>query len=128
MIPVLAAAAAPFVLWPIELLLPFPYIIEELVKALIVFFIAKEAIDRPLQIVLIILSGLLFTVSETILYSLNISLVGNWVTLADRLLLTGALHIGTLLLILGFTFIKKRLLPVGVILAMIVHFLFNYFV
>lgn len=105
----LLALAAPFVLWPIELLLPYPYVIEELVKAGLVWLNPKF---RPAVAI-----GLAFAFSETVLYIFNLN--------PYRLLLTILLHTTTTLIIYGFTTIDKKLIVVGTLLAMGLHFGYN---
>lgn len=46
----LFASILPFVLWPIELALPYPHIIEELAKAALVFVVIKEGrVETPVS-------------------------------------------------------------------------------
>lgn len=123
----LFALIAPFVLWPIELFLPFPHIIEELLKALCVFLLLPLP-SRKNQFLLALLVGGLFSISESILYVFNLILVGTVHTVFLRLLCTTLLHIGTLVLMLSLSTINKRLLFVGVILSILVHFWYNQFV
>lgn len=124
---ILFAAVIPFVIWPIEIIFPYPYIVEELAKTVLVFFILGTR-GRSLQIKLTILAGLFFAFSESVLYISNILLVGTLWTYLERLLLTIPLHILTSLLILLSGSRKKELLPLGVVMAMILHYFFNLFV
>ena len=123
----LFASMAPFLIWPIELIFPYPYIVEELVKGLFVLFILKSP-SNAVKIRLAILVGLFFSFSESVLYMSNILLVGTLWTFVERLLLTFPLHIITTLLILLSGMKKKELLPLGVITAMLMHYLFNLLV
>lgn len=120
----LIAAIAPFIIWPIELLLPYPYIIEEIAKGFLVFF-ALDCVNRSLQVKIVLAAALLFTLSETVLYILNISLVGNLSTLLTRFILTAILHSLTMLIILIFAFKNKWLTPLGVAAAMSIHYFYN---
>lgn len=121
----LVSAIVPFIIWPIELLLPYPYVIEEVAKAFLVASILK-APTRSTRIALTFASAALFTFSETVLYSLNISLVGTLSTMLVRLMLTYILHSITMLILLYF--LEKRVwwqTITGIVIAVLIHFLFN---
>lgn len=120
----LVAAIAPFILWPIELFLPFPYIIEEIAKGILVLFVINLP-DKSAQAKIVLASAAIFTVSETVLYSLNIALVGDLSTLLTRLILTTILHSLTMLIILISSFKHKWLMPTGVAAAMLIHYFYN---
>lgn len=119
----LIASFVPFILWPIELFLPYPYIIEEIAKMLLILPLLGLTTQSKIKMALII--GLIFAISEGVLYIFNIYLVGNVGTLLERYLFTIPLHTITSLVILLPTLIDKRLIFVGLILAMIIHFFFN---
>lgn len=123
----LSASIAPFLIWPIELIFPYPYIIEELFKGLLVVFILRSS-DNKERIRLAILVGLFFAFSESVLYMSNILLVGTVWTFIQRLLLTVPLHVITTLLILLSGMRKKRFLGLGILGAMLLHYLFNLLV
>ncbi len=123
----LLALIAPFVVWPIELVLPYPHIIEELAKAILVFALLNLP-ERLTKIKLAILIGILFAFSESVLYLFNIQLVGNIQTYFIRLLVTIPLHVVTTLIILLPALKNKKLIIVGVIFASLVHYLFNLYI
>lgn len=123
----LFASVAPFLLWPVEFLFPYPHIVEELVKLLIVFFILKS-LNKKTMIILAILAGIFFAFSESVLYISNIMLVGTPWTFIERLIITTPLHVVTILLILFSGMWSRIFLPLGVAAAMILHFFFNLFV
>lgn len=120
----LFAAISPFFLWPIEFIAPYPHIIEELAKAILVWFIIKIP-STGSRVRLAIASGVLFALSESIFYIININLVGNIQTLVQRLALTISLHVLTILIMLYFFSKDRRLIPVGLILAMLAHLSYN---
>jgi len=123
----LFALIAPFIVWPIELILPYPHIIEELAKAVLVFTLL-DLPERLTKIKLAILIGVLFAFSESILYLFNIQLVGNIQTYLVRLLVTIPLHVITTLIILLPALKNKKLIIVGVVFASLVHYLFNLYI
>ena len=123
----LFALIAPFVVWPIELILPYPHIIEELAKAVLVFALL-DLPERFTKIKLAILIGVLFAFSESVLYLFNIQLVGSVQTYFIRLLVTVPLHVITTLIILLPALKNKKLIIVGVVFASLVHYLFNLYI
>lgn len=120
----LVALILPFLLFPVEQLFPSPYIVEEVAKGILVFFILSLP-DRKTQFLYAILLGLLFAISENVLYIFNIITIGTFSFLLTRLLLTTTLHIGTTLFMFTVAVRDKRLLVLGVILASIAHYFFN---
>jgi hypothetical protein len=109
---------APFPLWFIETLLPYPYIIEELFK----FFIVKYSPQKNNWIFPLIL-GVTFSLSETALYLINFFALGNFSNLPLRLLSTTTLH--TSLFFLQYYSRHSRYRYLTLILAIILHFLYN---
>lgn len=115
----------PFILWPIEQVLPYPYIIEEIAKGSLVYLILGNP-RKASRIKMAIAVGALYAFSESVLYLFNIFAVGSLSTLFQRLAITVPLHIITTLVILFPALKDKRLIVVGVILAGIIHYLFNF--
>lgn len=112
----------PILLIPIEAVLPYPYIVEEIIKFIVIlsfFKIIKKNLSAP------ILGGFLFAFTETILYILNIISRGQPYLIFQRLLFTGIMHISTMVLIyLGI----KKSLKIGflaLVLSIAIHYLFN---
>lgn len=120
----LFALIAPFILWPIELIFPFPHIVEEVTKGIFVWFLLALP-HKKTQIVLGILIGSIFALSESCLYIFNILLVGTLQTFFIRLAFTALLHSGTLMIMLIATRINKKLAPLGLLLAILIHYLYN---
>lgn len=121
----LFAAIAPFIVWPIELFFPYPYIVEEVFKAVLIYYILKSQTDGAIKVQLTISVGFLFAFSETVFYIWNLFLVGNASLLFQRLLITTPLHIFTCLLILLPALYNKKLIALGLLLAIITHYFFN---
>lgn len=119
----LSALAAPLLLWPVEAILPFPFLIEEGVK----FYWALNLRRVPVKAAYVTaaVTGGLFALSETFLYLLNASLLGSGGFLWWRLMLTLPMH---LLTILGMTKMGRGggYWPVvGFTWAVLIHFWFN---
>jgi RsiW-degrading membrane proteinase PrsW (M82 family) len=121
----LFALILPFMLWPIEYVFPYPFLVEELVKYLMVLYILNTVEDNMLKVKVAAASGVFFALSETVIYIFNIQLVGSVETIIIRLVLTIPLHVLTYLLILIPGIKDKRLAIVGVVAAMLLHYLFN---
>jgi len=122
----LASFSAPLFLLPIEKLYPFPYLLEELVKLIIVeAIINAEKKIKDNFVVWVILAGVLFTISESVFYLTNILANGNLILLPKRLILTGTLHLGTILLL--YVFLKKNLFwaIVGLSSTILIHYFYN---
>lgn len=121
------ALMAPFLVWPIEQVLPFPYLVEEFVKAFLVYFILQIP-EKTRQIQFAILIGVLFSLSEAVLYFFNFYSSNSLSFLVTRILLTTALHTGTIIVMVSICFINRKLLPFGIVLAVIIHYLYNLLV
>lgn len=123
----ISAAFLPFLVWPVEVLLPWPFVIEEVGKAWLAWQVAaKGAADAWWKLGLAI--GVLFGGSELLLYVVNAILVGNFRPLWLRLGLTAPMHVVTVLVISWWA--KKGFggLVIGTFLGIAIHFGFNYFV
>jgi len=123
----LFALIAPFVIWPIELILPYPHVIEELAKTFLILTLLdlKKTSEK---IKLAILIGILFAFSESVLFLFNIQLVGSLKTFLLRLLVTIPLHATTSLVILLPALKDKKLIIFGFFLAVIIHYFFNLYI
>jgi len=124
----LFAIAAPFLVWPIEYYLPYPFVVEEIVKGLLVLLILKDHFSKSKSITLAVIAGALFAFSESVFYLINIFSTGNGNALFLRILLTTPLHIITTLIIMLFGLKKRSYIVFGVIVSGIVHYIFNLLV
>jgi len=118
----IAALISPFFILLIENFLPYPYVIEELFK----FFLAKKANSSKIAIIL----GLMFSVSEAIFYVFNPVYSLNLTAYGIRLMAVSSMHVTTILVMYYFSNEiqlrhKRFLWPVGLILAILIHYLFN---
>lgn len=119
--------AAPLFLLPIEWLLPYPAIVEEVFKAVLVLIILRIS-SKHLQIKVAILAGLLFALSESIFYLGNFLTQGNIPVWFVRLALTSLLHCLTFLVILVPAQKGKILIIPGLMLAILIHLLYNFLI
>ena len=118
MISIVFALIGPFLLWPVELIIPLPFVFEELYKAGVVYFSDKKFIT-------ILLAGFLFTITESVFYSFDIFESGRVYLFFLRILITGILHTGTMIINWKTLAISKNLYYLGILLTMIVHYVFN---
>jgi hypothetical protein len=122
----LLAAISPFLLWPVEIFLPYPYVFEELVKAFLILPILKME-KKSDQAVLVLATGAIFALSEAVLYLSNIFLVGDISTFGARLAVTLPFHALTAFVIWLPASLNKKFVVFGFIAAMGMHYAFNLF-
>ena len=118
------ALVAPFLVFIIELFLPYPYIVEEAIKAILVFQLI-DLKNKKNQLTITVFMGILFSLTETVFYFFNFFMLTSLTPLIERLVLTTLLHTFTIVIILLSTWINKKLLPIGVLLAMVIHYIYN---
>lgn len=119
------SAIAPILLIPVEKILPYPYIVEEIVKFLLVRKLARKKHNHWHAA---ITAGILFTTTESFLYLPNIITSGNGVvTLIHRLLFTGILHCGTNVAMFYGNRKSNFWGIFSLVIAMASHYLFNWF-
>lgn len=121
----LLALVSPLFLWPAELYLPVPFLLEEIVKALLVYPLAISEIKFSDKVKLGVIIGVLFSITESVLYLFNIYQTGSLNTLLTRLLITTLLHVTTVLIILVPTKVSRYWIILGLLMAILVHYLFN---
>ncbi|MEK7495654.1 MAG: hypothetical protein AAB788_04185 [Patescibacteria group bacterium] len=125
----LFALISPLILIPVEKILPYPYIIEELAKLIIILMIfKKEKLFNKKLPIFVLLSGFLFTLSESIFYLINIFALGDLTTIPKRLLMTGILHIGTIMLIYLFGRKNNISLLISLFFSIAIHYFYNLWV
>ena len=125
-IPLLMSLSAPLLLIPIEKIFPYPHLVEELAKLLIVMVIIKQEKQFNRSFVFIaFLAGGLFTLSESVFYLINIFALGNLSLFPKRLLFTGFLHIATIMLMYVAGRKSRAWLIFGFCLSTIIHFGYN---
>lgn len=114
----LTALVGPFFLLLVEKFLPYPYVIEEIFK----FFLAKKANSIKTAITL----GFLFSLSESVFYIINPSFQLSPMAYIVRFIMVTLMHVSTIL-VMQYFIKKKSLWLIGLILAILIHYLFNTF-
>ena len=121
---ILFAAIAPFVLFFIETILPYPAFLEEVVKfGLVLRIPANLSLRQKLAFAACI--GLIFSITESVLYTFNIYPTLNTNSLLLRFLLPILMHTLTSVIMLLFISWNKKLAPLGLVIAVFTHYLFN---
>jgi hypothetical protein len=123
----ISAAFLPFLVWPVEMLLPYPAVIEELAKGYLVWLVVKQG-PRAGGWQTALSIGLLFGGSETLLYTVNAILSGSLEALVARVLLTMPMHAATVMVMYWLGQRGKIWFGVGLVLAMVMHWGFNQWV
>ena len=120
----IATLIVPIILMPIEKIAPYPFVFEEILKAVLVLLILNFSKHQK-QLVLIIAITFLFALSENIFYSTNFITNGILYNFWQRFILTTTLHILTALIIFIPSQKKIELITPVTILAMIIHYFYN---
>lgn len=121
----MSGAILPFILWPMEYFLPYPYLVEELAKYLCLVWLKTNRTTAQPSILIVIGFALLFTLTESMLYVFNLLAITRLDLFFIRFFLTGALHLSTVLVIF-FGLKKPKLFQfLAILLAILIHYLFN---
>lgn len=127
----LFALAGPLLLVPIEVYIPLPHIVEELYKAVLVWsYINSGLVDydggrgvgRSAAALMI---GIVFGVSESMLFLTNAFMIGNANALVSRFLLTVPMHGLTTLTVYAIGRRSRVSFVVAVMIAIAIHYYFN---
>jgi RsiW-degrading membrane proteinase PrsW (M82 family) len=116
-----AGLVGPFVLWPIEMVLPVPVVVEELYKFWLVWLVLRSKPSNGLFWVIV--AGLGFGCSETMLYLVNFMQSGEWGSWGLRLVTTVPMHAVTMMIQWMGWLIGVG--PLGIIPAILGHQWFN---
>jgi len=120
----LVALILPLILIPFEKLAPYPYVIEEIVKATLIYVILKNS-DRQNQLKLSLVAAFLFALSENVFYSTNFITNGILYSFWQRFFLTTSLHLLTAVVILIPSQKRLMLIVPVTMLAIVIHYLYN---
>ncbi|QQG41630.1 MAG: PrsW family intramembrane metalloprotease [Candidatus Woesebacteria bacterium] len=119
---VLFALIGPFLVWPVEYFLPYPSFVEELFKAILIYFLPQKNYKT------VVISGVAFALTETVLYAFNIFNFGGLELMLTRLLSTSILHSATFLTIYIFGKNGGWRLIIGLIIAVLIHYIYNTYI
>lgn len=115
----------PFLLIIVVRFTGYSEIIEEVAKAIMVFTLIMTLPSLRERLLFGILFGFLFGLSENMFYLRNIFELGDFNIFLKRFIWTLPMHIITVLILALSASAKKWLILFGLILAIILHILFN---
>ena len=118
------AFIAPLILIPLEKILPYPHVVEEVAKAILIILILQLS-SQKLQFKTSVLFGLIFATSENMFYLANFITNNLTEIFLQRVLLTTTLHVLTTIIIFLPSQKRKILIIPATVLAMFIHFLYN---
>lgn len=122
-LPILALIS-PLILLPIEKIIPYPHIVEEIIKAIFVLLILLIP-GRLFQFKLAVFIGFLFALSENVFYLTNGLLYESPLIFLERILAVSFFHILTLSIILFFGQKKRWLIIPALVIAILIHYFYN---
>lgn len=122
------ALFVPFLLVFVEVVFPFPFIVEELVKLIMIMILVRRVGAENLTIVGVAMIGLIFGLSETVFYITDAFLLGSSSAIVIRLFVTVPMHILTVIIMFIIGRKKKIWWVVGYVVAVIIHYTFNQLV
>ena len=120
-----AGLVVPVFLIPLIQLTKNSEIIEELAKALLIFFLVLNLRGIGKKFLVVIFLGFFFGLSETFFYLVNILQFGKEEIFNQRLILVIPMHIITCVIILIPALKNKWLIIAGVFMAVATHLFFN---
>lgn len=127
-IPLLIALVYPLILIPVEYVLPYPYIVEEIAKLSLVFLVFKASNkDSRNFYLLVVLAACLFSISETIFYLLNFLKLASMDQLLARIIWVTTLHVSTMLIMAIGVKKYKILWILFLVISMLIHYFYNSF-
>ena len=121
---IILALIAPLFLLPIERILPYPYVIEELTKLSLVLLIIRLP-KNYIQSLTAVLTGFLFALSESLFYLGSTFGIDQPSLFPQKLVFTALIHVLTIALFWLSLKINKKLLIFTLPLAMLAHYFFN---
>jgi len=124
---ILAGFVLPLILIPIIKFTGYSEVVEELAKALVILFLILKLPNHRIQILIGAAFGFLFGFSENCLYLNQIFQLGDMSVFWQRFLWTVPMHIITVLVMVFAGISKKWLLILGLIGAIFLHIIFNFF-
>ena len=120
-----AGLVLPLVLIPLIKLVGYSEIVEEIAKALVVLFLILKLPNHKWQIIVGAVFGLLFGLSENMLYLTNIFQLGDFSVFWSRFILTVPMHIVTVLVMVLSGMASRWFLMFGFVAAIVLHIVIN---
>lgn len=120
---ILFSAFSVFPLWILEQFVPYPFIVEELTKFFLVFWLFRK---QPRNVFwTILLSSVAFGLSEAVLYQIKVLQLQNTLLLPLRLLFTLPMHTLTYFILYWGTRKNVAMSIITLLTSFLIHYLFN---
>ncbi|MCX6760012.1 MAG: PrsW family glutamic-type intramembrane protease [Candidatus Nealsonbacteria bacterium] len=123
----LSGLILPVILIPVIKLTGYSEIIEEITKAVVIFFVVLKLSDRRMRVIGALAFGFLFGLSESFFYLSNIIQSGDFSVFWQRFLSAVPMHMITVLVILLPSLFRKKYIIIGLGISIFLHLLFNSF-
>ncbi len=125
---VVAGLVLPAILIPVVALTENTVLVEELAKSIVVIFVIYKLPSGYAKLLAALVFGLLFGLSESMLYLNNIFQAGDLSVFGQRLLYTVPMHALTVIVMTILSMPSKWLMPIGIALAIGIHTEFNVYI
>lgn len=123
---VLLALLLPFVLLPLEkTILPYPVLVEEIFKALVIVLVILKYFQGASRYLAILLFSLVFSISENIFYLLNFTNEHSLYFYAQRFIWPLLMHLVTVFLLAFTAWRQKWFIIFGLLMSMALHYYYN---
>lgn len=124
----LYSAVLPFLLWPFEYFFPYPHLIEEAAKGVLLWFLVRSELTNKQKIMMAVVVGFVFGFSESNLYLFNVFMRGALRIYLMRLAIVTPMHILTSMAIVLPSLISRKLMWIGLGVAILIHSGYNLYV
>lgn len=116
-----------FLIFLEKTILPWPWLVEELVKAAIIFWLIAPMSCTKCRLLGVVVAGLVFSVTENIFYFLNFIDNNQLAVYWQRFVWPLAMHLLTITVMLFSIWKNKSWLWLGLWLAILIHWYYNSF-
>ena len=106
-------------------ILPWPVVVEELGKGLVVYFFILPLVGDNRKLLIGFLFGMIFGISENILYFLNFVNAGDLDLFWARFLWPLPMHLASVLLMVMAGLKNKKYFVIGLLAALLLHCIYN---
>ena len=124
----LYSAVLPFLLWPLEYFLPYPHLVEEVAKGVLLWFLVGSELRNKQKMMMAVVVGFVFGFSESNFYIINASMSEGIRTYFLRLVVVTPMHILTSVAIVLPALKSKKRIWIGIVGAILIHSGYNLYV
>jgi len=124
----LYSAVLPFLLWPLEYFFPYPHVVEEVAKGVLLWFLVGSELTNKQKMMMAVVVGGVFGFSESNFYIINALMSGNLRIYLARLMVVTPMHVLTSVVIVLPALKSKKLILIGLGAAILIHFGYNLYI